>query len=92
MAWSAKAGVSVSSGTGNQILGNAIHHNSGLGIDLGTLGMTPNDDLDADTGGNELQNYPIIASAETDGSSSINITGSLNSSRLLTSGLRRTDM
>jgi len=46
---------------------NSIHDCGLLGIDLGTAaaanGPTPNDPGDPDTGGNGLQNFPVIASA-----------------------------
>lgn len=54
--------------TGVAIRRNSIHDNGALGIDLvGTagLGVTPNDPLDADTGGNLLQNYPVLRAATT---------------------------
>ncbi|HEV7377360.1 MAG TPA: Calx-beta domain-containing protein [Pyrinomonadaceae bacterium] len=52
----------------NAILGNSIFGNGSIGIDLynGVLGgVTPNDDNtgDADTGANNLQNYPVLNSA-----------------------------
>jgi trimeric autotransporter adhesin len=47
---------------GNQVLGNSIFSNTSLGIDLGATGVTANDNLDADTGPNQLQNYPVITS------------------------------
>jgi len=55
--------VSAGETTGNKIQTNSIHSNSGLGIDLGNDGVTPNDANDADTGPNHLQNYPIVESA-----------------------------
>jgi hypothetical protein len=72
------AGVVVDSGTGNSIRGNSIFSNNGLGIDLGRNGVTPNDPCDADSGANNLQNYPALKSV-TNTSGSVNITGTLNS-------------
>jgi titin len=46
-----------------RIRGNPIFSNNGLGIDLGDMGVTPNDDRDFDVGGNELQNFPVLTSA-----------------------------
>jgi hypothetical protein len=39
-----------------------------LGIDIGGDGVTPNDPGDADDGPNDLQNYPVVASATASGS------------------------
>lgn len=51
---------------GVRISGNSIHDNGTLGIDLmGSLGVTPNDVGDTDAGGNNLQNFPIVTSADT---------------------------
>ena len=67
---------------GVRIRGNSIYANASLGIDLVTsdytYGLTANDPLDADTGGNGLQNFPEIASASS-GGGSISIGGSLHS-------------
>src|SRR5262249_33075759 len=71
------------SGTSNAIQGNVISSNGltypeRLGIDLGGDGVTPNDLGDSDTGTNNLQNFPVLASAiSSDGSTTIQ--GSLNS-------------
>jgi CSLREA domain-containing protein len=73
------------SGTGNRILSNSIHGNGDLGIDLsgGTenaFGVTANDRKDRDTGPNNLQNYPVLASATHSASTGTNtIKGRLNS-------------
>lgn len=68
---------------GNRISHNRIAYNRKLGIDLHGDGVTLNDDLDADEGGNRLQNYPVITSVsisrDTDGRSFATITGTLNS-------------
>ncbi len=53
--------------TGNLISGNHIYGNSLLGIDLrGNYGVTQNDALDLDSGGNRLQNFPVINEANTE--------------------------
>ncbi len=76
-ATSARAGVYVdpTGRTGNTIRGNSIFTNAGIGIDLDTVGVAANDAGDPDTGPNNIQNYPVVATAETNGS----ITGTLNS-------------
>lgn len=52
--------VTGSSASGNRILSNSISDNGELGIDLGTHGVTPNDDGDLDDGPNRLQNFPVL--------------------------------
>ncbi len=68
----------VAGATGNAILGNSIFNNSSLGIDLGNDGVTANDVLDADTGTNNLQNFPVLSCATSVGGSTT-IGGTLNS-------------
>jgi hypothetical protein len=61
------------------IRGNSIHSNRTLGIDLGTArGVTLNDSGDADTGPNNLQNFPVLTTAFSTGGSTT-IQGTLNS-------------
>lgn len=72
-------GVGIDVGTDNEVIGNSIHSNGGLGIDLDTDGVTANDPLgDPDTGPNGLQNYPllVLAAASND---SIRVQGTFES-------------
>ncbi|MBV8856963.1 MAG: SBBP repeat-containing protein [Acidobacteria bacterium] len=63
----------------NDIRGNSIFSNAGLGIDLGTdLGATPDDPLDADSGPNLLQNFPVLAGVTSAGGTT-HVEGTLNS-------------
>ncbi|MDJ0892828.1 MAG: Calx-beta domain-containing protein [Gammaproteobacteria bacterium] len=68
-------------GTGNAILGNRIFANTATAIDLELDGVTANDALpgDADSGPNDLQNFPVLSTALTDNTSTIAISGTLNS-------------
>lgn len=79
IAFNSLTGVAIlgSASTGNRIQGNSIHSNAGLGIDLGADGATANDDGDADTGPNKLQNYPLITSVTVAGGNTT-IAGTLN--------------
>ena len=64
-------------GTGNAVEGNSIHSNGNLGIDLaGVIGVDLNDAGDADTGANNLQNFPVLTGPAPGGT---NATGTLNS-------------
>jgi hypothetical protein len=56
-------GVTVYDGTGDTISRNSIFSNGGLGIDLGGDGVTLNDPGDTDAGPNNLQNFPVVTSA-----------------------------
>ncbi|MCH8046969.1 MAG: hypothetical protein IID44_24980 [Planctomycetes bacterium] len=80
IAFNSGAGVRIAgaSATANRIQRNSIHSNGDLGIDLDWDGVTANDLGDADVGPNNLQNFPIVAFATTDGGST-EIAGSLNS-------------
>ncbi|MEQ9031371.1 MAG: choice-of-anchor Q domain-containing protein, partial [Aggregatilineales bacterium] len=95
VSYSAQDGVIVSSTnySNNNIVGNVIINNGGLGINLqfntyctscvlydpsDEFGVTRNDPMDADTGGNGVQNYPILTSA-TLNNGTTTIAGSLNS-------------
>jgi uncharacterized repeat protein (TIGR03803 family) len=51
------------SATNNAVFGNSSFANDGLGIDVGSDGVTPNDAGDADGGPNHFQNFPEISSA-----------------------------
>lgn len=53
--------VTSDAGISNVIGSNSVFDNTGSGIDLGDNGPTPNDPQDADTGPNNLQNYPVLS-------------------------------
>jgi protocatechuate 3,4-dioxygenase beta subunit len=90
IAFNLKSGVLVADGGHVSIRGNSIFGNGQLGIDLqpaagqpdGPNNVTPNDTsngaADSDTGGNNLQNFPTLASAISSGIA-VTIQGSLNS-------------
>jgi hypothetical protein len=83
IAYSDGDGVSIAnSSTGNRISGNSIYANGGLGINLrggseDLSGVTPNDVGDADTGPNNLQNFPLIGTLI--GGGHLSVSGLLNS-------------
>ncbi len=68
------AGASV----GNRIRGNRFYDNGTVGIDLAGassgFGPSPNDPGDADAGGNNLQNYPIVGSVDYGASTTVHAT------------------
>ena len=76
-----KPGVAIVSGVGDTIRGNAINVSEALGIDLGDDFRTDNDPSDADTGADQLQNFPVVSSATLAGGSVV-IAGDLNSTPL----------
>lgn len=53
--------------TANDFAEASIHSNAGLGIDLRADGVSANDPLDADTGPNGMQNFPVLKSAQASG-------------------------
>jgi CSLREA domain-containing protein len=89
--WKAGGMIGAEDGHRNAILGNSIHSNTGLGIDLWEeyteywgvaygedWGVTLNDTGDTDYGPNKRQNFPVLTSIIR-GIESTNITGGLNS-------------
>ncbi len=78
IAFNCGQGVSIGGVTQWAMLGNSIHSNGGLGISLNSGTPTSNDPGDADTGANNLQNYPVITSAPISAGVAA-ISGTLNS-------------
>jgi len=76
------------SAIGNKILGNSLHDNVLLGIDLNADGATPNIAGDADTGPNNLQNSPTITAATLDGLGGMTITSNIDSSATSAGSIR----
>jgi uncharacterized repeat protein (TIGR01451 family)/CSLREA domain-containing protein len=83
IAYNGAFGVQISNNSQNaaSILGNSIHSNGLIGIDLGHAApgtfATENDPLDADSGPNGVQNYPVLDWTST--GSPTTVTGTLNS-------------
>ncbi len=59
------------------VVGNVIHSNGGLAVDLAPNGVNPNDTGDGDTGANEKLNFPVLTSATNDGTNAT-LTWTLN--------------
>jgi hypothetical protein len=88
IAFNGRAGIIISNSTTltlpvarNSIRGNSIFSNGELGIDLATntgTGVTLNDQCDTDSGNNDLQNFPVLTSAERN-NGRVSISGTLNS-------------
>jgi hypothetical protein len=89
IAFNGRKGVVLNGGSGGtqsvigSILGNLIHDNNSLGIDLSDDGVNPNDHCDADhclngCGANGNQNYPVLTSATVSNGSTV-VVGSLDS-------------
>ena len=79
IAFNAGNGVDIVNGTGHAVLGNQIHSNTLLGINLGAAGVTANDVGDGDAGANNLQNFPVLTSAQVVSSTQLTVVGTLNS-------------
>ncbi len=70
IAFNGESGIALdpTAGIGNNLDPNSIYGNTLLGIDLGGDGLpTANDPQDADTGPNNLQNYPVITGIQNVG-------------------------
>jgi len=63
LAFNGSDGIAIGSGTNNAVRGNTHFGNGGLGLDVGGNGIQNNDATDADTGANQLQNFPILQRA-----------------------------
>ncbi|RMD86334.1 MAG: T9SS C-terminal target domain-containing protein [Calditrichaeota bacterium] len=70
-------GITGAQSINNKISENSIFNNGALGINLGSDEVTQNDVSDLDIGPNNLQNFPLLVSAER--GNSLTIQGSLGS-------------
>jgi uncharacterized repeat protein (TIGR01451 family)/CSLREA domain-containing protein len=83
IAYNGAFGVQIANNSGNaaSILGNSIHSNGFIGIDLGHAApgafATENDPFDVDTGPNGVQNYPVLDWTSTGNPTTVS--GTLNS-------------
>jgi titin len=80
IAFNAADGINVSdsASVNDSFLRNSIFNNSQLGIDLGNNSINTNDHCDHDIGPNNLQNYPVLTKASSDGISTT-LQGTLDS-------------
>jgi parallel beta-helix repeat protein len=78
IAFNGGPGVRVEYGWGNEITGNRMFDNGGLGIELEPTGTDANDPGDPDDGPNRHQNHPVLTKAEAGDGQSV-FTGTLNS-------------
>lgn len=67
-----------SASSGLTFIQNRLFDNSGHEIDLGNDGVTANDSGDADSGANDLMNFPVIEWAEYEGNDVYRVHGSLD--------------
>jgi hypothetical protein len=75
----ATRGIGVSTASAQvAIRANAIGTNTGLGIDLNTDGNTNNDTNDADSGPNDLQNFPELTRVEQTQAGGVRVEGTLD--------------
>lgn len=70
--------ISTSGGAGNRVLANAMQANGGLDIDLAAAGANANQPSNPASGPNQLQNYPVLATATRSGGGTL-VTGLLHS-------------
>ena len=63
-----------------EILGNSISGNGGLGIDLGSDGVTANDVGDGDSGPNGLLNFPVVSAQQCSLGGGVDIEGTVDTS------------
>jgi CSLREA domain-containing protein len=76
------AGIVITGGTGNGVLGNRFYANASLGINLGIDTVTANDAGDTDVGADNLQNFPVITSATLSGGT-LHLVGTLDTNASL---------
>ena len=73
--WSGSGIAIAGTSTGICLTQNSISNNGLLGIDLVANGVTANDVGDGDAGANNLQNYPVLTSAQVVSSTQVTIVG-----------------